>query len=318
MKMRNNIKTTTASVLISAFRAVCLCLLALLSVSAFAQAVLVDEKQAFDNIEVIPNSLVNTDIPLLSLQRESELSNYQAEIVENALSFNLGVQISPIEGLDVRADAWRIELYEAPASVGQTGVDRLSPALGLPPISLDVQGNNGFTLENPFLGNIDSKGFDIGAAYVWDTDKFGQFTLSSKTTYVYDYQNRSNLLGLGLPESFLNDVESAEIRSPDLQTSLMLSWQFGNHRASAITNYFDSLKDLSELNIDEINALVDSITTLDLQYGYSLKTGSNDRAVISFGIRNIFDEKTTQILNSTKRILDQNGRVAYGAIKYQF
>jgi outer membrane receptor protein involved in Fe transport len=106
--------------------------------------------------------------------------------------------------------------------------------------------------------------------------------------------------------------------SPELQSSLMLSWQFGNHTARAITNYFDSFKDISELDLEEINAFVDNITTVDLQYGYSVKTGSNDRAIISFGIRNIFNEKTSQILNSTTRILDQNGRVAYGSIKYQF
>ena len=70
--------------------------------------------------------------------------------------------------------------------------------------------------------------------------------------------------------------------------------------------------------MEEINELVDNITTFDLEYGYSVKTGLHDRAIISFGIRNIFDEKTAQILNSTTRILDQNGRVAYGSIKYQF
>jgi len=102
-----------------------------------------------------------------------------------------------------------------------------------------------------------------------------------------------------------------------LQSSLMLTWEFGNHSASAITNYFDSFKDISELDLDELNDLVDNITTVDLQYGYSVQTGSN-QAVISFGIRNIFDEKTAQILNSSTRILDQNGRVAYGSIKYQF
>ena len=71
-------------------------------------------------------------------------------------------------------------------------------------------------------------------------------------------------------------------------------------------------------DLDEINALVDDIITVDLQYGYSVETGNNDRAIISFGIRNIFNERTAQILNSNTRILDQNGRVAYGSIKYQF
>jgi outer membrane receptor protein involved in Fe transport len=103
-----------------------------------------------------------------------------------------------------------------------------------------------------------------------------------------------------------------------LQSSLMLTWEFGNHTTTAITNYFDSFKDISELDLDEINALVDDIITVDLQYGYSVETGNNDRAIISFGIRNIFNERTAQILNSNTRILDQNGRVAYGSIKYQF
>ncbi len=155
----------------------------------------------------------------------------------------------------------------------------------------------------------------MGASYVWDTNRFGQFTLSSTTTYVQEFENKGALLDFATPE--LSDMDEMLV-SPELQSSLMLSWQFGNHTASAITNYFDSFKDISELNMDEINELVDDITTYDLEYGYSVKTGSNDRAIISFGIRNIFDEKTAQILNSTTRILDQNGRVAYGSIKYQF
>ena len=98
----------------------------------------------------------------------------------------------------------------------------------------------------------------------------------------------------------------------------MLTWQIGNHTATAITNYFDSFKDINELDLDEINALVDKIATVDLQYGYTVETGNDDRAIISFGIRNIFNERTAHIMNSNTQILDQNGRVAYGAFKYQF
>ena len=98
----------------------------------------------------------------------------------------------------------------------------------------------------------------------------------------------------------------------------MLTWQFGNHTATAITNYFNSFKDINELDLDEINAFVDNIATVDLQYGYTVNTGNDDRAIISFGIRNIFNEGTIKIFNSNTQILDQNGRVAYGSIKYQF
>ena len=175
---------------------------------------------------------------------------------------------------------------------------------------------NEFNLDNPLIGsNLESTGFDLGASYVWETNRFGQFTLSTKATYVQEFKNNGSLLDL--VDSDIRGTGERVI-SPELQSSLMLSWEFGNHTASAITNYFDSFKDISELDLEEINAFVDNVTTVDLQYGYSVKTGNNDRAIISFGIRNIFNEKTTQILNSTTRILDQNGRVAYGSIKYQF
>jgi hypothetical protein len=150
---------------------------------------------------------------------------------------------------------------------------------------------------------------------LWDTNRFGQFTLSTKTTFVQDFENNGSLLDL--VNSELGNA-SARTVSPELQSSFMLTWEIGNHTASAITNYFDSFKNIGDLDIAEINALVDDITTVDLQYGYSVETSNNDKAIISFGIRNIFNEQTAQILNSNTRILDQNGRVAYGSIKYQF
>lgn len=258
------------------------------------------------------SSLNNDDTPLLSIARSVEAKDIEGNLVENALNFNLGVGVSPLEGLNVRADAWRQQIDEAPAATaansgwqGQSGN-----------LYLEDSDINEFNLDNPLLGSqLESNGFDLGASYVWDSNRFGQFTLSSKTTYVQDFENRGSLLDL--VDADVNNFEDRVI-SPELQSSLMLTWQFGNHTASAITNYFDSFKDISELDLDEINALVDNITTIDLQYGYSVKTGDKDRAVITFGIRNIFNEKTSQILNSTTRILDQNGRVAYGSIKYQF
>ncbi len=264
------------------------------------------------SFRIAPTSVLNENTPLFSIVRNLEAKDFQGNMVEEALNFNLGVQIHPIEGLNVRADAWRMQVDDTPAGT----VNSNDWQSGLPQLYLEDSAINEFNFDNPLLGsNIESNGFDLGASYVWDTNRFGQFTLSTKTTYVQKFENNGSLLELGASE--LNSI-GERIISPELQSSLMLSWQFGNHTASAITNYFDSFKDISELDMDEINDLVDNITTFDLQYGYSVKTGSNDRAIISFGIRNIFDEKTTQILNSTTRILDQNGRVAYGSIKYQF
>ncbi|PCI81186.1 MAG: hypothetical protein COB20_02150 [SAR86 cluster bacterium] len=260
---------------------------------------------------IAPSSILNEQAPLLSIVRSVEQKDFQGAVVDDALNFNLGMQVEPIAGLSVSADVWRMQIDEAPAATTNNNWRG-----GLSSLYIDDSAITEFSIDNPLLGtNVESNGFDLGASYVWDTNRFGQFTLSSTTTYVDEFENNGALLDFA--SSDIAEMDERLI-SPELQSSLMLSWQFGNHTASAITNYFDSFKDISELNMDEINELVDNITTFDLEYGYSVKTGMHDRAIISFGIRNIFDEKTAQILNSTTRILDQNGRVAYGSIKYQF
>ena len=269
----------------------------------------------FDNFatfRIAPTSVLSEAVaPLIEIARKTEARDLHGNIVEDALNFNLGMQITPIRGLEVNAGIWQQEIEQRSQSDGQMG-----SAGNLSQLYIEDSSINEFNIDDPALGQtVKSKGFDIGASYVWDTDRFGQFTLSTKTTYVREFQNRGSLLEL-FDAGLDHQVDPAV--SPELQSSLMLTWQFGNHTASAITNYFDSFKDINELDLDEINALVDNIATVDLQYGYTVNTGNDDRAIISFGIRNIFNEKTVQLLNSNTQILDQNGRVAYGSIKDQF
>ncbi len=273
--------------------------------------ILSGENVPVTSFRVAPNSAIGQIEPNISVDRTRESQDFQGTLVQEALTYNLGLQVAPFEGLSLTADVWGQQVD----NVSGTPADRDS-VTGQPQLYIQDAAINEFNLDNPLLGsNISSNGFDFGAAYVWETDRFGQFTLSSTTTYVDEFENRGSLLDL-----VDSDIPSVGDRvvSPELQSSLMLTWQLGNHTASAITNYFDSFKDISELDINEINELVDNMTTIDLQYGYSVKAGNNDRAIISFGIRNIFNEESSEILNATTRILDQNGRVAYGSIKYQF
>ena len=266
----------------------------------------------FATFRIAPTSVLTEAMaPLIEIARKTEARDLQGSIVEDALNFNLGMQITPIRGLEVNAGIWRQEIEQRSQNDVQVGT-----VANLSQLYIEDSSINEFNIDNPAIGQtVKSEGFDIGASYVWDTDRFGQFTLSTKTTYVKEFQNQGSLLelfGAGL------DHQVDRVVSPELQSSLMLTWQFGNHTASAITNYFDSFKDINELDLDEINALVDNIATVDHQYGYTVNTGNDDRAIISFGIRNIFNERTVQLLNSNTQILDQNGRVAYGSIKYQF
>ena len=266
----------------------------------------------FATFRIGPTSVLSEAVaPLIEIARRTEARDIQGNIVENALNFNLGMQITPIPGLEVKAGVWQQEIDQTPQNNPQMGLSSKQS-----PLFIEDSLINEFNIDDPSLGKtVNSEGFDIGASYVWDTDRFGQFILSTKTTYVKDFQNRGSLVEFF--EAGMNP-EVDRVLSPELQSSLMLTWQFGNHTATAITNYFNSFKDINELDLEEINAFVDNIATVDLQYGYTVNTGNDDRAIISFGIRNIFNERTMKIFNSSTKILDQNGRVAYGSIKYQF
>ncbi len=238
---------------------------------------------ALISFSVDPMFLPDAGSPLIKVARTASTADLRNGFADDTLDFSIGLHSAPLEALKLDANVWHSELDVNPLQDASSGP------------------------------NLRSSGFDIGAAYAWTTERFGQFTLSTKAGYVRDFYDTE-----GLFEAVGENLPAVQLTSPELRSNLKLSWEFGNHMASAITRYFDSSRDLSELGVDEINDLVDSITTVDLEYGYHLATDSDDRAVISFGIQNVFDRKTMQILNSATRILDQNGRVAYGRIKYQF
>lgn len=265
-------------------RALALGLLLAPALSVHGQEAAADAERALISFSIAPAGMPDEAGGLIKVVRTAETRDLRNGLVKDALNYSLGLQTSPVEGLKLDANLWRSQFDAAPlrnASVPQP--------------------------------NLRSGGFDVGAAYAWNTNRFGQFTLSTRASYVQDFYNTEGLL-----EAVNSNLPSAKLTAPDLRSNLKLSWEFGNHTATAITRYFDSSRDLSELGMEEINDLVDNITTVDLEYGYRMAAGSKDRAVISFGIQNVFDRKTMQILNSATRVLDQNGRVAYGRLKYQF
>ena len=252
--------------------------------SAYGQNLAGDAaERALVSFSIAPAGMPDEVGGLIKVARTAETGDLRNGLVDDTLNYSLGLQAAPVEGLRLDANMWRSQFDAAPLQNS------------LPETSLR------------------SNGFDVGASYAWNTSRFGQFTLSTRASYVRDFYNTEGLL-----DAVNDNLPAAKLAPPKLRSNLKLSWEFGNHTASAITRYFDSSRDLSELGMEEINDLVDNIATVDLEYGYRMAAGLNDRAVISFGVQNLFDRKTMQILNSATRILDQNGRVAYGRLKYQF
>ena len=150
------------------------------------------EKSGEDNFatfKIGPTSVLSEAVvPLIEMARRTEARDIQGNIVENALNFNLGMQITPIPGLEVKAGVWQQEIDQTSQNKIQMG-----SSSNLSQLFIEDSLINEFNIDDPSLGKtVKSEGFDIGASYVWDTDRFGQFILSTKTTYVEDFQNRGS------------------------------------------------------------------------------------------------------------------------------
>ncbi|MBT6057369.1 MAG: hypothetical protein HOG51_04960, partial [Gammaproteobacteria bacterium] len=65
---------------------------------------------ANSSFRIAPSSVLSGATPLLSIERNIEEKDFQGGLVEDALNFNLGVELEPLPGFSVRADAWQLEV----------------------------------------------------------------------------------------------------------------------------------------------------------------------------------------------------------------
>jgi len=263
--------------------------------------------------QLLTHSLLEPGNTGLVVTRDDIATPFSTEALNN---LNIGIGFSPAKGLDLRADAWRVDAQQQmPAAAVMPEV--LIPATGAG-LAIDDTNFSLSLLEAPTVKSTISpgqqgNGIDLSASYMWESERFGQFIVSTKATYLYN----------STPDTLLDTVrpQSGNTLLPqgtELQSSLMLTWRAGQHSATAVTHHFDSFEELGNLNLEQFNELVGNLTTLDLQYGYNLKTGKQGEAVFSVGVRNLFDARPQPNQPLPVSASEQRGRVAYGTIKYQF
>jgi hypothetical protein len=168
------------------------------------------------------------------------------------------------------------------------------------------------------------QGLDLSSSYVWESPRFGQFVLRTNTSYLYNkvipLVARENTVIGALGEGAGSSISLM----PERSSSLTLSWQIGNHTATAVTSHSGALDQLGLLNLenmnaDDLNELVGQMTTVDLSYGYNVRAGRQGNASISLGVRNMLDRRLqTPTVVRKNNVFEPAGSVAYGTIKYQF
>jgi len=269
---------------------------------------------------------VNTESPALThsllepgntglvVTREDIATPFSTELLNN---LNIGIGFSPAKGLDLRADAWRVDAQQqmpAAAVMPEVLIPATGSGLAIDDSNFSLSLLEAPTVKSTFSPGQQGNGIDLSASYMWESERFGQFIVSTKATYLYNATTPDSLMETVRPQTGSTLLP----QGTELQSSLMLTWRAGQHSATAVTHHFDSFEDLGTLNLEQFNELVGNLTTLDLQYGYNLKTGKQGEAVFSVGVRNLFDARPQPNQPLPSSAVEQSGRVAYGTIKYQF
>ena len=125
------------------------------------------DSDTFATFQIAPTSVLSEAVaPLIEIARKTEARDLQGNVVENALNFNLGMQITPVKGLNVSGGVWRQEIDQRAQNTVQTG-----SKANLSRLYIDDSLINEFNIDDPALGtSVKSERFNIGASNVWETE----------------------------------------------------------------------------------------------------------------------------------------------------
>jgi len=158
-------------------------------------------------------------------------------------------------------------------------------------------------------GSVLLQGYDVGVEYKWAEGSFGRFSFSSYLTYVTTFDAETSggkIDGLG-SRNANNQLSSSPM--PKLRGNMSLGWTYDNQFAHLGLRYIDSYSD----DADNDN-VIDSFTSLDLQYGVTFSDVWSGEMQVAIGAKNVLDEDPSAIDNRPfydERVHNPTGREVY-------
>jgi outer membrane receptor protein involved in Fe transport len=261
---------------------------------------------------------------------------------EKSKSYTLGVVWSPkgaLKGFTTNVDFWRIERQGQALSNLQDTLDRFfghdsngtpKPG-GLQPgeaVLFDAGGNVAQVITNYLnAGDYLAQGVDVGASYVWVTERWGRFDVSVAASYL------SNLKLATLPNTPLAELVGTD-NSPDaegndayvrLKGRADISWSYHGYAASIAASYLGHFIDY---DFNGNNRLAGGSVLWDTQVSYTVPGGWGrylEGTKLTVGVNNVFNHSPPVVqyfgANSTNYpgfLYSAEGRLVYVSVGRKF
>jgi outer membrane receptor protein involved in Fe transport len=216
---------------------------------------------------------------------------------QTADNTSFGFILQPLESLTVSIDYWVYDYKnlisggESPQSIvnadcadGISDDPRVSRHAGTGQI-------DGVTVSARNIGAVKTSGFDLRFAYAMDLQRLGSLNFSAEATNIHQFDAQatpdSPVIDAAGSRNSANDASDFG-PTPELRANARIGWMIGNQSVDAIVRFIDSYEE------DASGGVVDSFTTLDLQYGLSTAL-FGDETRFALGINNLFDEDPPSI-----------------------
>jgi iron complex outermembrane receptor protein len=240
---------------------------------------------------------------------------------EKSTNYNFGAIWSPTDSFDMRIDYWRFE-YEDVITV-ESAQGKIIADLNGPDI-LRLAGDNsqlvGINANYFNASNVDTDGLDLSANYIIDGNNAGEFGIHLNGTHFLSYEIPTASGGTQDVAGFFN-YNSFARSIPETKVNLNFDWTLGNNSAAIMVYWVDSYKTTRAVP-EGSSQKIDDWTTVDLQYAYNLQF-DNSEAVLSLGVKNVFDEKPPVVYDGVNfsydpKQHDPRGQILYARVKYAF
>lgn len=243
---------------------------------------------------------------------------------EEADVLNLGVTWES-DRLELSLDYWYFDYQDLivkqvpDAVVAQEVADSLAGLSGTPAqlaVTRDPASNLITLVQTDFINasSAETDGLDLSGRYRIDTGA-GLFQFGTNWTWVNQYDLKESADGETIDAVGSRNKLNFARSMPEWKGNASLDWALGNHTATAFVRYTDSYLD------DNSGQNIDSHTTLDLRYTYTLEKVANGIATLAVGAINITDEEPPTVLDLLgydTKVHDPRGRMFYVNLKYSF
>lgn len=276
--------------------------------------------QASNIVRILPQQILVPGGPSLNLPVESSGDpNLKSE---TSVAWSAGLDWSPFSVLSIEGEYWsytyenRIDVEDANGKIQQWA--RSNEQLGDcntmdPSITVDVAagctptGVKVSAFNSP--ATITTSGLDFGLMLRLSGESFGGserdwglFTAGVQGTYTLSYKlPRASLTDAVVDGGYVkcdgtSDTSQCEVVGnrnatnvapplPKLRARLPFSWAYGGHVASVNVQFIGPVDDDKDPT-----AHIDSMTTVDLQYGYTIENWVGRSLTMRVGVTNLFDQ----------------------------